>query len=187
MGKEVSLSHGLPRFNCPLLSRMQQGRPIEAVQEDGNICFQDGSGGEADVLLFCTGYNFKYSFLDAAQLGLEIISHLITPLYRFLIPPAFPSLFFIGICNPICPHPNFYCQSRFTMTMLDGSVTLPSEAQMEEEICAEMQQKVEHGVQQSHMLNLDKDQCFIFQPHPILSISAAKLWSRARRQQLHIL
>ena len=33
-----------------------------------------------------------------------------SPLYRFLCPPAFPSLFFIGICKIICPFPNFDCQ-----------------------------------------------------------------------------
>lgn len=72
--------------------------------------FQDGSVATADVLLFCTGYNFRYPFLDAAQLGLEVQDHLVSPLYRFLMPPAFPSLFFIGICKIICPFPNFHCQ-----------------------------------------------------------------------------
>lgn len=65
---------------------------------------------EADVLMFCTGYNFKYPFLDAAQLGVEIQDHIVSPLYKFMVPPAFPSLFFIGICKIICPFPNFNCQ-----------------------------------------------------------------------------
>lgn len=75
-----------------------------------NFLFQDGSSISANVLMFCTGYNFKYPFLDAAQLGLEIQDHLVSPLYDFLMPPAFPSLFFIGICKMICPFPNFHCQ-----------------------------------------------------------------------------
>lgn len=64
----------------------------------------------ADVLMFCTGYNFKYPFLDAAQLGLDIQDHLVSPMYLFMMPPAFPSLFFIGICKIICPFPHFNCQ-----------------------------------------------------------------------------
>lgn len=66
--------------------------------------------GAADVLMFCTGYSFSFPFLDAPQLGLEVQDHLVSPLYRFLLPPAFPSLFFIGICKIICPFPNFDCQ-----------------------------------------------------------------------------
>lgn len=65
---------------------------------------------EADVLVFCTGYNFRFPFLDAAQLGVDIQDQMMSPLYRFLVPPAFPSLFFIGICKIICPFPNFNCQ-----------------------------------------------------------------------------
>lgn len=72
--------------------------------------FQDGSAVAAEVLLFCTGYNFRYPFLNAAQLGLKIQDHYVAPLYRVMMPPAFPSLFFIGICRIICPFPNFHCQ-----------------------------------------------------------------------------
>lgn len=75
-----------------------------------SFLFQDGSVTSADVLLLCTGYNFRYPFLDGAQLGLDVQDHLVSPLYRFLIPPAFPSLFFIGVCKIICPFPHFHCQ-----------------------------------------------------------------------------
>lgn len=76
--------------------------------------------GVADVLLFCTGYNFSFPFLDAAQLGLEVKDHLVTPLYRHLMPPAFPSLFIIGICKIICPFPHFNCQVNTCFTHDDG-------------------------------------------------------------------
>lgn len=71
---------------------------------------QDGSVCQADVLIFCTGYNFSYPFLDPARLGLKIQNHMVSPLYHYMMPPAFPSLFFIGICKIICPFPNFDCQ-----------------------------------------------------------------------------
>uniref|UniRef100_A0A3Q0R4D3 Flavin-containing monooxygenase n=1 Tax=Amphilophus citrinellus TaxID=61819 RepID=A0A3Q0R4D3_AMPCI len=120
--------------------------------------FQDGSVTEADVLMFCTGYNFRFPFLDAAQLGLEIQDHMISPLYRFMVPPAFPSLFFIGICKIICPFPNFNCQVQFALAVLAGSVTLPTRAQMEDEVRRELQVKLERGVQHRHLLILDQDQ-----------------------------
>eukprot|EP00064_Thunnus_orientalis_P021681 superscaffoldBa00006744_g21848 len=150
-----------------------QSSPVVAVEDDGSFRFQvnklhadarhcfvsvDGSVGGADVLLFCTGYNFRYPFLDAAQLGLEIQDHMVAPLYRFIMPPAFPSLFFIGICKIICPFPNFDCQVQFSLAVLDGLVTLPSRAQMEDDVRRELQEKVARGVLQRHLLIMDRDQ-----------------------------
>lgn len=76
------------------------------------LMLQDGSVSGADILMFCTGYNFRFPYLDGPQLGLRIEDHLLSPLYRFMMPPAFPSLFFIGMCKLICPFPNFHCQVR---------------------------------------------------------------------------
>ncbi|KAM9846255.1 uncharacterized protein ACBR49_009563 [Aulostomus maculatus] len=157
-GAKVTLSHALPRFTFPLPTGIQEAHPVVAVQEDGSICFQDGSVADADFLLFCTGYKFQYPFLDAAQLGLEIQDHLVAPLYRFLMPPAFPSLFFIGICKFICPFPNFHCQVQFALAVLDGSVRLPPQAQMESEVWQELREKADRGVEQRHLLMMEQDQ-----------------------------
>uniref|UniRef100_A0A3B3W137 Flavin-containing monooxygenase n=1 Tax=Poecilia latipinna TaxID=48699 RepID=A0A3B3W137_9TELE len=119
---------------------------------------QDGSVCQADVLIFCTGYNFSYPFLDSARLGLEIQNHVVSPLYRYMMPPAFPSLIFIGICKIICPFPNFDCQVQFALAVLDGSVAVPPQEQMEEAVQREQQRKLEAGVQRHHLLKLDQDQ-----------------------------
>ncbi|XP_053187179.1 uncharacterized protein LOC128371011 [Scomber japonicus] len=159
VGAQVTLSHGRPRLTFPLPAGIQQSSPMVSVDDDGRIRFQDGSVGAADVLLFCTGYNFRYPFLDpAAQLGLEIQDQVVAPLYRFIMPPAFPSLFFIGICKIICPFPNFDCQVQFSLAVLDGSVTLPSRAQMEDDALRELREKASRGVLQRHLLIMDKDQ-----------------------------
>nr|XP_019969563.1 PREDICTED: flavin-containing monooxygenase FMO GS-OX-like 3 [Paralichthys olivaceus] len=155
---QVILSHGRPRLTFPLPPRIRQSSPVVAIEDDGSVRFQDGSLHRADVLMFCTGYNFKYPFLDADQLGLKIQDHMVSPLYRFLMPPAFPSLFFIGICKIICPFPNFNCQVQFALAVLDGSVTLPPRAEMEDETRQELQDKVERGVEQRHLLILEQDQ-----------------------------
>lgn len=138
----------------------------------------------ADVLMFCTGYNFSFPFLDASRLGLDIQSHLVSPLYHFMIPPGFPSLFIIGICKIICPFPNFDCQVsrlarrrrafspgvqgrivplsslqvRFALAVLDGSVSLPSAAQMEAEVKQQQQEQLRKGTQQHHLLIMGQDQ-----------------------------
>ncbi|XP_072231357.1 uncharacterized protein [Leuresthes tenuis] len=157
-GAQVTLSHGYPRFTFPLPPGIQQSSSLVAVEDDGSVRFQDGSVGRADALMFCTGYNFRFPFLSAAELGLEIQDHVVSPLYRFLCPPAFPSLFFIGICKIICPFPNFDCQVQFALAVLDGSVTLPTRAQMEDEVRRQLQEKLDRGVERRHLLKMDQDQ-----------------------------
>ncbi|XP_039633839.1 flavin-containing monooxygenase FMO GS-OX-like 4 [Perca fluviatilis] len=151
VGAKVTLSHRLPRITYPLPDGIQQSSPVVAVEDDGRLRFQDGSVSAADVLLLCTGYNFRYPFLDGRQLGLEIQDHVMTPLYRFLTPPAFPSLFFIGICKMVCPFPNFNVQVQFCLSVLDGSVALPSRGEMEQEVRQELQEKLSRGVEHRHL------------------------------------
>ncbi|XP_070839335.1 uncharacterized protein [Chaetodon trifascialis] len=158
VGAQVTLSHGRDRLTFPLPSGIQQSSPVVAVEKDGLIRFQDNSVSAADVLMFCTGYNFKFPFLDAAQLGMEISDYMLSPLYQFMMPPAFPSLFFIGMCKMICPFPNFHCQVQFALAVLDGSVTLPSVTQMQDEVWREQQEKLKQGVQQHHLLMMQKEQ-----------------------------
>lgn len=115
---QVTLSHGKPTLPFPLPYGVHQATPVEEIQEDGSLRFLDGSITQAQVLLLCTGYNFSYPFLEPARLGLEVQEHLVTPLYRFLMPPAFPSLFIIGICKIICPFPHFHCQVRLMVMLI---------------------------------------------------------------------
>ncbi|KAM3869060.1 uncharacterized protein ACN63O_006436 [Diretmus argenteus] len=155
---QVILSHSEPPLTFPLPSGIRQAGPVVAVEENGGVRFKDGSVAKTQVLLFCTGYNFTYPFLSPDKLGLEVKEHLVSPLYRFLTPPAFPSLFFIGICKIICPFPHFDCQVQFALGVLRGSVVLPSRVEMEEEVLRELEWKAEQGIEQRHLLRLGKDQ-----------------------------
>ncbi|XP_053703587.1 uncharacterized protein LOC128748664 [Synchiropus splendidus] len=157
-GASVILSHNRPLLTFPLPPGIQQAQLLLEVADDGTMTFQDRAAVSADVLLLCTGYNFNYPFLEGKELGLEIQDHLVTPLYRFLMPPAYPSLFFIGICKIICPFPNFHIQVQYALAVLDRTVTLPSRAQMEAETRQELQKKSERGVEQQHLLKLEQDQ-----------------------------
>ncbi|XP_010795257.1 flavin-containing monooxygenase FMO GS-OX-like 7 [Notothenia coriiceps] len=157
-GAQVRLSFSGPPLTFPLPDGIQEAGLVEAVDRDGSIRFQDGSSGPADVLLFCTGYVFSFPYLDAAQLKLQIQDQLLAPLYRHMMPPNFPSLFFIGMCKLICPFPNFHCQVQFALAVLDGSVSLPSAALMEQEVLEELQEKEQRGIQQRHLMVLQQQQ-----------------------------
>ncbi|KAM6985850.1 uncharacterized protein FYW47_009156 [Aplochiton taeniatus] len=160
---KVTLSHRKPSLP-PLLSLgVRQTPPLVGVQNDGSLLFRDGSTTQAQVLLLCTGYNFSYPFLDPVKLGLEVSEHLVTPLFRYLMPPAFPSLFILGICKIICPFPHFHCQVQFALGVLDGSVELPSRVEREREVQREMETKVAGGVARCHLMKMDRDQWDYYQ------------------------
>ncbi|XP_026876750.2 flavin-containing monooxygenase FMO GS-OX-like 4 [Electrophorus electricus] len=155
---KVTLSHNKPALAFPLPPEIQQAPPVVKVLEDGSLLFQDGSVAHAEVLLFCTGYSFHFPFLCPKQLGLGIQHHLVAPLYKYLLPPAFPSLFFVGICKIICPFIHFHYQVQFALAVLEGTVQLPSRKMMEEAAERERQMKVQKGVQEKHLLQMGSDQ-----------------------------
>ncbi|XP_061660350.1 uncharacterized protein LOC133492274 isoform X1 [Syngnathoides biaculeatus] len=158
VGAQVTLCYrGHPLSAC-LPPEIRQSSPPVAVEDDGRIRFRDGSVHSADVLLFCTGYKFSFPFLDGDQLGMEMDDQLVAPLYRFMMPPTFPSLFFVGLCKLICPFPNFHCQVLFALAVLSGSVSLPSQSQMAAEVRLARQKKEDGGVARRHLLVLGGDQ-----------------------------
>ncbi|KAL4659579.1 flavin-containing monooxygenase FMO GS-OX4-like isoform X1 [Arapaima gigas] len=163
VGAQVILSHRKPPSKCLLPTGLQEAPPIEKVLEDGNLQFSDGSLACPQVLLLCTGYRFSYPFLDTTSLGIQVEDHWVSPLYKFLLPPAFPTLFIVGICKVICPFLHFDCQIQFALAVLDGTVTLPSQGEMEEQIERETEQLREAGMELKHLLNMDSSQWDYYQ------------------------
>ncbi|KPP71664.1 dimethylaniline monooxygenase-like, partial [Scleropages formosus] len=154
---EVILSHGQRPLSCPLPPRVQQAPPVARVLEDGALQFQDGRQTRPDVFLLCTGYNFTFPFLRS-ELGVHVRDHFVFPLYKFLMPPAFPSLFIVGICRAICPFPHFHCQAQFVLSVLDGTFPLPSRGEMEQELEADVAARRGRGIATRHILKLDSEQ-----------------------------
>ncbi|KAJ8416805.1 hypothetical protein AAFF_G00326830 [Aldrovandia affinis] len=154
---KVILSHSQCPLTCPLPKGIQQAPPIKRVLENGMLKFQNGELAKPDIFLFCTGYNFTFPFLDS-KLGLQVQEHLVSPLYKFLLPPAFPSLFIVGICRAICPFPHFHCQTQFVLSVLDGTFTLPSCKEMEQDVEVDIAARRGRGVATRHILKLDSEQ-----------------------------
>lgn len=55
-------------------------------------------------------------------------------------------------------HAVFSLQVQFALAVLDGSVTLPSAAQMEEEVKQQLQERLRKGILQHHLLIMGDDQ-----------------------------
>ncbi|XP_070575786.1 uncharacterized protein [Ptychodera flava] len=129
--KKVMLSHNKAQMICQLPSNMTEKSGIDHLTEK-EVVFTDGTSEPTDVLLLCTGYNYNFPFLTP-ECNVKLEDHRISPLYKHLIHTQYPSLAFIGICSTICPFPQFDCQVKFTVAVLNGSLKLPSQEEMEED------------------------------------------------------
>ncbi len=124
--------------------------------DTGRLRFADGATIAIDDFIFCTGYQYHFPFLEKGLVTVD--DNWVNPLYLDIIPPAHPTLAFIGIPFLIVPFPIFQLQARWFCAMLDGRVTLPtpeSMAAMIEVECAGLRQ---HGVRQRHFHKLGERQ-----------------------------
>ncbi|XP_070575792.1 uncharacterized protein [Ptychodera flava] len=129
--KKAILSHNKEQMICQLPSNMTEKPGIERLTEK-EVLFTDGTSEPTDVLLLCTGYNYDFPFLTP-ECNVKVVDQHITPLYKHLIHTQYPTLAFIGIISIVCPFPQFDCQVKFTMAVLNGSLKLPSQEEMEED------------------------------------------------------
>ncbi|TFJ96737.1 Extracellular serine proteinase [Platysternon megacephalum] len=143
VAQRVILSHRQPPLSA-LPGNVLQAAPAVGVAGD-TVQFGDGAEHRADVLILCTGYRYRFPFLSPARLGLRITDHTVTPLYRHLLPPHHPGLFFIGLCQQICPFPHFHCQLLFCLAVLGGTCCLPSAAEMQAAAEGELRQHLGAG------------------------------------------
>ncbi|CAL1572558.1 unnamed protein product [Knipowitschia caucasica] len=158
VAEQVFLSHRTPRLSFPLPPNVSQTESIDRILEDGTVALQDGRVLKADSLLLCTGYIFTFPFLHESDLGIDMQRDFVGPLYRHIMSPGFPSLFFIGLCQQICPFPHFHCQVQFCVAVLEGAVSLPSAPVMQQECRAWLEKRLSRGVQQRHLLRMEHEQ-----------------------------
>ncbi|KAK6645733.1 hypothetical protein PHAVU_L001665 [Phaseolus vulgaris] len=108
---------------------------IDNLQEDGSVVFTDGSRIIADTVLYCTGYNYSFPFLDTK--GIVVVDdNRVGPLYEHTFPPSLaPSLSLVGIPKRILGLPFFEYQGKWIAELLSGKKVLPS--------CEEMMKSIE--------------------------------------------
>lgn len=106
VAKEVILSHNLPaQFPSELPPNVRQVKGVVSALDDGFV-FADGSSAQADIILFCTGYEFTFPFLSD-DCGITVENNVVKPLYKHIINTTHPSMGLIGIPFQICPFPLF--------------------------------------------------------------------------------
>jgi dimethylaniline monooxygenase (N-oxide forming) len=128
-----------PTISSDLLPRIGHGditvKPTIERYDGDHVVFADGSRERADVVVCCTGYKITFPFL-----GDELLSTTDNEvaLYRHVVPPDHPGLYFIGLVQPLgSVMPLAEAQSEWVADLLEGKAALPSVARMREAIATE--------------------------------------------------
>jgi len=125
-----------PTVSDDLLSRLGHGditvKPSIGRFEGSTVHFTDGSSVEADVVVYCTGYKVTFPFLDETVVRADDNR---IDLYRRVVPPERPGLYFIGLVQPIgAVMPLAEAQAHWVADLIRGRVTLPPPAEMRRQV-----------------------------------------------------
>ena len=118
-----------PTLNSELLYFIRHGRVHprpDIVRYDGNtVHFVDGSSGDYDVIVACTGFRIVHTFFDERVIDL---SKGAVPLYLKMLPAAHPRLFFIGLFQPLgCIWPAAELQAKLAVRAMNGAWKPPED------------------------------------------------------------
>jgi flavin-binding monooxygenase-like protein len=119
-----------------LLSGLRRGeivvKPAIDRFERDRVRFCDGSTEQVDVVIYCTGYEISFPFLRESLISARDGG---IPLYRRVVAPALPGLYFIGLVQPIgAIMPVAEAQARWVADLLEGRAALPPVPEMNREI-----------------------------------------------------
>jgi cation diffusion facilitator CzcD-associated flavoprotein CzcO len=117
-----------PTMSIDFIPALQAGRidvrPGIRSFEGTTVHFDDGSATEADVILYATGYQLHFPYLDRESLGCDAPE---LALYQRIAHPVHEDLFFLGCCRVMCSMwPVAEQQSRWIAHHLSGRFELPA-------------------------------------------------------------
>ncbi len=115
-----------------LLELVKQGRvkirPNVEELTDKSIIFSDGSKELIDVIIYATGYQLSFPFFKSSFMQVEGND---LPLYRQVVHPDYPNLFFIGLIDTFGGLPPLAeTQSHWVAGLLAGKFKLPKRDKM---------------------------------------------------------
>lgn len=133
-GHQLLRAH--PTVSDTLLGALDRGeitvKPAIERFDGDRAWFADGSCEQVDTVIYCTGYRISFPFLDPALAGAGDGN---IALYRRVVPPRLPGLYFIGLVQPIgAIMPIAESQSHWAADLLQGRAVLPPEPEMSREI-----------------------------------------------------
>ncbi len=107
---------------------------IERLDGD-RVVFVDGTSAPADLIVWATGYRVSFPFLDPDLVTVEDND---LPLWKRVVHPDLPGLFFIGLLQPVgAVMPLAEAQSAWIAEMLTGGYLPPSDAAIRRQMRAD--------------------------------------------------
>ncbi|WP_225724830.1 MULTISPECIES: NAD(P)/FAD-dependent oxidoreductase [unclassified Nocardia] len=104
-------------------------KPAISALEGPLVRFADGSTEEVDVIVCATGYRISFPFFTDPNLLPDNENRF--PLFKHMVKPGYPDLFFMGLAQPLPTLVNFAeQQSKFVAAYLTGKYRLPTDAEM---------------------------------------------------------
>jgi dimethylaniline monooxygenase (N-oxide forming) len=128
-----------PTVSGRILDRIQHGtitpKPNIESLEGSRVRFVDGSAVEADVVVYCTGYQIAFPFFDEQFISAPE-NHI--ELFRRVFHPEIPNVFFVGLLQPLgAIMPLAEAQGAWVGDYLRGDYELPSDSQLRADIAAD--------------------------------------------------
>jgi cation diffusion facilitator CzcD-associated flavoprotein CzcO len=125
-----------PTISGRILDRIQHGtitpKPNIDSLDGSRVRFVDGSDVEADVVVYCTGYQIAFPFFDEDFISAPD-NHI--ELFRRVFHPDVPNVFFIGLLQPLgAIMPIAEAQGAWVGDYLTGDYRLPDAARVRADI-----------------------------------------------------
>jgi cation diffusion facilitator CzcD-associated flavoprotein CzcO len=128
-----------PTLSSDILNALRNGTVLSRVGidrlEENRVRFSDGTSEEFDVIIWATGYRISFPFLDKSVVTWEEAESV--PLYLKMMHGLVPSVFFIGLFQPIgCIWRLADHQARIAALQIKGLLERPDdiEARIEREV-----------------------------------------------------
>ena len=130
---------------------------IERLDGDA-IVFKDGSREQIDVIVWATGYDIRFPFFDDPDLCADADNRP-PPLFKRIMKPEVPDLFYAGLGQPLPTLVNFAeQQSKLIAAYLAGEYTPPPADEMHRVIKADEEYHTGHYyAARRHTIQLDFD------------------------------
>ncbi|XP_012544129.1 flavin-dependent monooxygenase FMO2 isoform X1 [Bombyx mori] len=144
--------HSKVNFRTPFPPHYVRKPDVKEFNETG-VIFVDGTYEEIDDVIYCTGFQYDYPFLDKTC-GLDIDPHSVVPLYKYMVNIRQPSMVILGLVVRACLVVALDAQARYATALIKGNFTLPSEAEMMDEWQRRADAIRSKGLRMSHIHTL---------------------------------
>eukprot|EP01147_Barroeca_monosierra_P011095 gene11095-3161_t len=180
VAKSVILSHNKSEKLglSPLIERPE----IQEITKSGKVIFQDESQAQIDTIIFCTGYQFCFPFLDSScNITVSKDGRIINTLYKHVFNVSYPTMAFIGIPLKVVPFPMFDLQCSWVCSVWSGKTSLPSQQEMEQHESRRRQLRVEEGLPEryAHIMTTDEQWEYNRQLSQLAGVPPLETWREA--------